>query len=83
MLSDHAIPDWIYEPLPYAYGAFGSISAYQFDHQLGQLAGVLMIAAGLIVWFMRRQYRRAEKRKSSLHSIKRKPKGIQLRHYRD
>lgn len=83
MLKNQPIPDWIYEPMPYAYGAFGSISAYQFDNHLGQLAGLLMIVAGLLVWSMRRQYRRAEKRKSSPHRAARKTEGIQLRHYRD
>lgn len=84
MLSNHPIPAWIYEPMPYAYGLLGSMSTYKFDHSLGQLAGVLLIAAGLLVWFMRRQYRRGKQEEQHQRRHDNAPTdGIQLRYYRD
>jgi hypothetical protein len=85
MLSNQPIPTWVYEPLPYAYGFAGSISTYQLDHSLGQIAGVILIAAGLLVWSMRRQYRRSQKLAARRRYQARSAPidGIQLRHYRD
>lgn len=49
------LPDWLYELLPYAYLLSGIITWMVLPN--GWLSSLLLIAAGAIIWFQRRQYR--------------------------
>ena len=51
-------PDWLYEALPYLYAIAGIVTIVAFRSNAGSFSGGLLIAAGLSVWKMRRDYRR-------------------------
>jgi hypothetical protein len=51
------LPSWIYEPLPYIYGGVGIFAAFTLDSMIGKLSGVLLISAGIVVGFLRYEYR--------------------------
>jgi len=64
------LPNWLYEPLPYLYMAVGAFVAWQLDEVIGELSGLLLISAGLVVANMRHEYRKL---------LKHQPPGRQTR----
>jgi hypothetical protein len=59
-MSNMKLPDWLYEALPYAYAASGTLTLMTFENLPGNLAGGTLVAAGVITWHMRQRYRRAK-----------------------
>jgi hypothetical protein len=53
------LPGWLYEALPYLYVGGGLVIAATFEVAWGVLAGLLLVAAGVVVWFVRRSARSA------------------------
>lgn len=53
------LPIWIYEPMPYLCMACGAASVLGLDLASGRLSGLLLSAAGIVIFMMRREYRRA------------------------
>ena len=53
------LPDWLYESLPYAYALGGLVMVYHFESSLGYVSGVILLVTACLIWFMRRDYRRA------------------------
>lgn len=58
MLLRYHQPAWLYESLPYAYLAGGTLAIYGTHNAVGVLCGALLIAVALLVWQMRLVYRR-------------------------
>ena len=56
-----ALPDWIYEPLPYIYAAAGLVSMFTLDSITGRISGVLLLSAAVVVGYWRHDYRQKEK----------------------
>lgn len=52
------LPRPIYEILPYAYIFFGAMSFFKIELMSGRVSGILLAAAGLIIYDMRRTYRK-------------------------
>ena len=55
------LPGWLYEALPFAYAASGTLSLMAFENLPGDLAGGTLVAAGVITWHMRQRHRRAKR----------------------
>ena len=52
------IPRPIYEALPHIYVAAGTLSALNLDPTGGKLSGALLAIAGVVIFKLRRNYRR-------------------------
>lgn len=52
------IPRPLYELLPYLYFAIGIAAATNLHPLFGRVSGLLLVAAGLIIWRLRRAYRK-------------------------
>ena len=52
------LPNWVYEPLPYLYVGLGIVTTYGLDTLLGKTSGIMLIVAGIIIAYMRHNYRR-------------------------
>ena len=52
------LPNWVYEPLPYLYVVLGIVTTYGLDTLLGKTSGIMLIVAGIIIAYMRHNYRR-------------------------
>ena len=52
------IPRPLYELLPYLYFAIGLAAATNLHPLFGRVSGLLLVGAGLIIWHMRRTYRK-------------------------
>ena len=55
------LPDWLYEPLPYAYAIAGLITIIVLRNAMAVFSGLALISAGGTIWTMRRRYRQAAK----------------------
>ncbi len=51
------LPKWVYELLPVVYFLGGVFAAAMSPNLLGILSGLALAAAGIQIWFQRRQYR--------------------------
>jgi len=56
------IPDWLYEPLPYAYAIMGIVATVSLEVLIGKISGLLLISAGIVIWHLRFSYRRRRRR---------------------
>src|SRR5262249_27822269 len=54
------LPDWIYRLLPSAYVAFGVLAIIGLRSTLGFISGALLLAAGMIISKLRREYARGK-----------------------
>jgi hemerythrin-like metal-binding protein len=54
-------PDWLYHSLPYFYAAAGVLTILLLRNGLAIFSGCLLITAGGMVWFMRRNHKEAAK----------------------
>lgn len=54
------LPTPLYEALPYLYGILALVTASMFGSTMGFFSAALFAAAALLVWRMRRAYRREE-----------------------
>lgn len=52
------LPGWLYESLPYIYGASGVLAVFVLRGIAAFISGILLLSAGFIIWIMRRDYRR-------------------------
>jgi hypothetical protein len=52
------LPNWLYEPLPFLYVAAGAFALWRLDDVVGELSGLLLISAGLVIANMRHEYRK-------------------------
>ncbi len=59
------LPNWIYEPLPYIYAGVGIVAAGSLDTLIGQLSGLLLISAGIVVGYQRYEYRHIQKQRQA------------------
>ncbi len=50
-------PKWLYEILPYAYMLFGLLPIVILPNFMGVTSGLMLVAAGVLVWLMRWNYR--------------------------
>lgn len=57
-MAGNSMPQWLYASLPYLYVIGGIGCLVSLETVFGTLSGALLIAAGLLVWLMRRQGRR-------------------------
>ncbi len=55
------LPNWLYEPLPFLYVAAGALALWRLDDVVGELSGLLLISAGLVIANMRHEYRKGWK----------------------
>jgi len=53
------LPEPIYEALPYLYLAGGIGAFFGIDIMPGQVSGLMLAFAGLLIWRMRKRYRAA------------------------
>jgi hemerythrin-like metal-binding protein len=53
-------PDWIYEMLPWFYFVAGVLAMLLIRNAMSVFGGLTLIATGLVVWLMRRHYRREQ-----------------------
>ncbi len=51
-------PDWLYELLPYLYVAAGILTILILWNAMAIFSGCMLIIAGMIVWTMRKNYRK-------------------------
>jgi hypothetical protein len=51
------LPNWLYEPLPYVYTTVGAIATLSLDTLVGMLSGILLMSAGIVVWYLRFEHR--------------------------
>lgn len=58
MLSQIYLPSWLYERLPHAYVTGGFSAVLTLEHLLAWFSGAVLIAAGVLVWKVRRDSRR-------------------------
>ena len=63
-MFDFHKPDWLYEALPYVYVLAGIATITNLGNVLSMVSGGLLVSAGLFIWWMRRTYRRTQKRQS-------------------
>ena len=61
------LPVWLYEPLPYLYTCAGTGALWRLDDMLGEISGLLLISAGLVIASMRREYRKLLKQSGASH----------------
>lgn len=61
------LPVWLYEPLPYLYTCAGAVALWRLDDTLGEISGLLLISAGLVIASMRRDYRKLLKQSGASH----------------
>lgn len=54
------LPTALYEALPYLYGMVAVLTATILGSSIAWISAALFAAAGVLVWRMRRAYRRAE-----------------------
>ena len=55
-------PEWLYEALPYVYGVAGIATIASHGNLLSIASGVLLVSAGVSIWWLRRSYRLEHKR---------------------
>ena len=60
------LPTWLYESLPYIYAAAGVVALWRLDDVIGEISGLLLISAGLVVANMRHEYRKILKARESV-----------------
>lgn len=53
------LPDWIYRLLPLIYVLAGILVGTKMESSLATVSAVLLVAAGLLIWKMRADHRRA------------------------
>lgn len=58
-----ALPDWIYEPLPYVYATAGLVATLTLDTLTGRISGLLLLSAAGVVGYWRYDYRDKQKRR--------------------
>ena len=63
------LPNWVYEPLPYLYVGLGIVTTYGLDTLLGKTSGIMLIVAGIIIAYMRHNYRRLPIRDRSARTL--------------
>lgn len=51
------LPNWLYEPLPYVYVSVGAAATLGTDSIMGVLSGILLMSAGIYVWYLRFEHR--------------------------
>ena len=61
MLSHIHLPEWLYERLPHAYVTSGFSAALVLEHLAAYFGGALLVCAGVLVWKIRRDYRRMDR----------------------
>lgn len=54
------LPTALYEALPYLYGFFALISATLLGSSIAWVSAALFALAGIMIWRMRRTFRRQE-----------------------
>ncbi len=54
-------PEWLYEALPYVYVIAGAATIANLGSILSLASGILLISAGVFIWWMRRSYRQDNK----------------------
>lgn len=54
------LPTALYEALPYLYGMVAVLAATILGSSIAWMSAALFAVAGILVWRMRRAYRRAE-----------------------
>jgi len=57
------LPHWLYEPLPYVYASVGAFATVSMDSIIGVISGILLMSAGIYIWYMRFDYRSINKAK--------------------
>jgi hypothetical protein len=57
------LPNWLYEPLPYVYVSTGALATLGMDSIMGVLSGILLMSAGIYIWYLRFEHRGAIKAK--------------------
>lgn len=68
-------PNWLYEPLPYAYGVIGLAAALGTGNSIGIVSGIALCSAGAAIWQLRRTYRNTRAVQSSDESLPVIPEG--------
>ncbi len=59
MLHRYRTPDWLYERLPFIYGAVGVLTIVVLQNGMALLSGATLISAGAMIWLMRKRLRAA------------------------
>lgn len=54
---------WLYETLPFLYTAVGLLSFLRLDSLLGRISSILLISAGVMIWIIRHEARKAGRRR--------------------
>jgi hypothetical protein len=52
------IPKYVYEVLPFLYILAGTASVMGLDISTGKISGLLLMSAGVVVYWLRLSYRR-------------------------
>ncbi len=55
------LPSWLYEPLPYVYASVGAVATLSMDSIIGVISGVLLMSAGIYIWYLRFDHRSIHK----------------------
>ena len=51
------LPNWLYEPLPYVYVSVGAAATLGMESIMGVISGILLMSAGIYIWYLRYDYR--------------------------
>lgn len=57
-MSQIYLPGWLYERLPHAYVTSGFSTLIALEHLAAYISGALLVSAGVLVWKVRRDFRR-------------------------
>jgi hypothetical protein len=57
-MSQIHLPGWLYERLPHAYVTSGFSAVFALEHLAAYVSGGLLVLAGVLVWKVRRDFRR-------------------------
>lgn len=58
--------NWIYETLPLLYAGAGMLVLLNLDNSWGVFSGLTLISAGLLVWVMRKTYRKSSRQRKTV-----------------
>jgi hypothetical protein len=65
------LPNPVYHSLPHSYGVAGGLTLAHADSPVLLMSGMLLVAAGLLAWRLRRTYRAAARRRSRRAALSR------------
>jgi len=56
------LPDWLYRALPFLYTIFGLLCLLYTGGWMGYAAGIMLLAAAVIIWMLRKTHKAMRER---------------------